>query len=113
MKLKDTVLCTQKIHGAFKKGHVGHVTNIDDDVICIDNICIAASLVGKHFTKIGGFFIRPVDSKRYHIHTGDGKSLCGKWLMRNFEQPIHKEDYEIGLEDCKTCYNKFRKEMGL
>lgn len=51
MKVGDEVLCTTRIHGAFRKGHLGKVTAVEDDVVEIDGIKIDAEIVGKHFTK--------------------------------------------------------------
>lgn len=111
MEIGQKVLCTKRLHGAFKKGHVGKITKIDDDIIEIDDIPITAVNYGKHFTKITGFWIDPIESRKHHIHTGDGWSLCGKWFLLNYEQPIEDPDFELRPEDCKTCYNKFHKDM--
>lgn len=113
MKVGDPVLCTQKIHGAFKKGHHGHVTRIDDDIVCIDGTCIDAALIGKHFTKVTGYLIKPAESKKWHIHMGDSQSLCNKWAMKDLSDPIIGiSEIDVNKDEvCKVCYNKYLKEV--
>ena len=48
-KLNDKVICTKKLHGAYKKDQEGIITKIDDEIIWINDICIAAHDFGKHF----------------------------------------------------------------
>lgn len=55
------------------------------------------------------FWIAPAKAKKYHIHAGDGRSLCGSWLMANKAQMVKDGDV-LTDSDCLKCWNRMVEE---
>lgn len=58
------------------------------------------------------YWIRPIRANKYHIHTGDGRSLCGSWLMTAKDQEVSEEFGEDNIQhnDCKKCCTRYLEE---
>lgn len=55
------------------------------------------------------YFIKPVQSKKWHIHNGDGRSLCGKWLMTSKYEEVSEDFNKFNKNDCKICKKEYLK----
>jgi len=58
------------------------------------------------------YFVKPIQSKKWHIHNGDGRTLCGKWLMTSKREKVPK-DFEPNQHDCKACVKKYNSLKGV